>query len=347
MVLRDNIHIVFDKAPPTDWTLHVGDRQFSFADATPLTLTGGVNFSVSGIDWRNGQQVSVRLTAPPKRYSYEYEFGAVPVSSADSGSVRGLYSSRKGVLSPDQVSLGRDGKLQATIGGLSCDYSYFRIWLRAMDDGSYGPRADLNYVYLGRDHGSQRDSEITADYDHRGNCLYGWGGNDRLYGGDADDILSGGTGDDELYGRGGNDWLHGGRDADKLDGGAGSDTASYSGSSEPVNVNLATGSASGGHAQGDTIVSIENLAGSDHADTLTGNAGDNVLEGGGGADTITGGGGNDTASYAGSRAAVTVNLATGSNSGGDAQGDTLTGIKNLIGSAHADTLTGDAGDNVY
>ncbi|MDE2751862.1 MAG: calcium-binding protein, partial [Gemmatimonadota bacterium] len=333
-----------DRAFPQNgtMTLHVDGQQHSFT-ATGSTLT----WNNPGFTWTAAQNVSLRLTVPPKRYSYEYQFEGVPPGWADSGSVRGIQRIRTGVLSPDQVWVGRDGKLHATIGGLSCDYSWFRIWLRAKDGGSYGPRQVLNYVYLGRYHGSPQDGERTAEYDHRGNCLYGWGGDDRLYGGDADDILSGGTGNDVLEGRGGNDWLHGGAGADTLDGGDGSDTASYSGSRRAVTVNLAARSASGGDADGDRLVSIENLIGSYRADTLTGDAGDNVLEGGGGADTITGGGGSDTASYAGSRAAVTVNLATGSNSGGDAQGDTLTGIKNLIGSAHADTLTGDAGDNVF
>ena len=46
-------------------------------------------------------------------------------------------------------------------------------------------------------------------------------------------------------------------------------------------------------------------------------------------------------------AAVTVNLLTGVNTGGDAQGDTLTGIENIFGSnAGADNLTGNGGNNV-
>ena len=53
----------------------------------------------------------------------------------------------------------------------------------------------------------------------------------------------------------------------------------------------------------------------------------------------------DTASYAASSSGVAVNLAAGAGSGGDAQGDTLANIENLIGSAYADALTGDAGAN--
>ena len=42
---------------------------------------------------------------------------------------------------------------------------------------------------------------------------------------------------------------------------------------------------------------------------------------------------------------VTVNLLTGETSGDDAEGDTLVGIENLIGSAFQDTLTGNLGAN--
>ena len=47
------------------------------------------------------------------------------------------------------------------------------------------------------------------------------------------------------------------------------------------------------HATGDTLVSIENLTGSTHNDTLTGNAVANVLEGGEGIDVLKGQAGND------------------------------------------------------
>ena len=159
---------------------------------------------------------------------------------------------------------------------------------------------------------------------------------------------------DQLYGDSGDNILEGGRGGDYLSGGLGIDTASYAGSSGAVTVNLATGSALGGDAQGDRLASIENLIGSDHNDTLTGHAGRNVLEGGAGDDRLDGGWGDDhldggagidTVSYAGSSMAVTVDLDTGSGLGGDARGDRLTSIENLIGSDHDDTLTGDAGDN--
>ncbi len=184
--------------------------------------------------------------------------------------------------------------------------------------------------------------------------LDGGKGEDTLNGDDGNDTLSGGDKKDVLNGGTGNDTLEGGKDSDTLDGGAGTDTASYSGSSAGVTVNLSTGSASGGDANGDTLTSIENLIGSSQGDTLTGDgnanqldggAGDDILIGGAGNDTLDGGSGTDTASYSGSSAGVTVNLSTGSASGGDANGDTLTSIENLIGSSLGDTLTGDDNAN--
>jgi glucose/sorbosone dehydrogenase/hemolysin type calcium-binding protein/VCBS repeat protein len=80
-------------------------------------------------------------------------------------------------------------------------------------------------------------------------------------------------------------------------------------------------------------------------DMLFGGSGNDTLEGGPGGDTLIGGPGIDTADYSSSPAGVSVNLQTGLGSGGDAQGDILTGIENLIGSPQADILIGDSGAN--
>ena len=79
-----------------------------------------------------------------------------------------------------------------------------------------------------------------------------------------------------------------------LDGGDDLDTASYESSPAGVTVDLSTGSASGGDAEGDSLSNIEDVTGSDHSDTLTGDDSDNILNGLGGDDTLTGGGGDDT-----------------------------------------------------
>jgi Ca2+-binding RTX toxin-like protein len=193
--------------------------------------------------------------------------------------------------------------------------------------------------------------------------LTGNSGSNLLDGGAGDDILRGGAGEDSLEGNAGNDVLMGGADADFLDGGAGIDTADYSLSQAGVNVSLATGLGTGGDAQDDNLVQIENLTGSFFGDNLAGDNGNNVLNGlagadtlqgaggndtligGLGADTLIGGDGNDTADYGDSSAAVSVGIGSGGH-GGSAEGDVLVSIENLTGSRFDDVLTGDGGANI-
>ncbi|MFQ5566108.1 MAG: calcium-binding protein, partial [Paracoccaceae bacterium] len=169
--------------------------------------------------------------------------------------------------------------------------------------------------------------------------------------------------------------------ADILTGGIGTDWAQYNTASAGVTLSLATGG-TGGEAAGDTFDSIENVRGSDFADAITGDAarnlimaggGDDIVDGGAGpdvlhgeagddsitggsggdelwggagADALSGGGAFDWARYDDSPAGVTVDLAAGTGSGGDAAGDTLSGIEFLWGSGFADILTGDSGVNM-
>lgn len=87
------------------------------------------------------------------------------------------------------------------------------------------------------------------------------------------------------------------------------------------------------------------LEGAASDDTLNGGAGDDTLTGGAGADRLIGGAGEDAASYAGASAGVVADLATPQNNTGDAAGDSYDGIEDLIGTAYADTLSGDTGRN--
>ena len=105
----------------------------------------------------------------------------------------------------------------------------------------------------------------------------------------------------------------------------------------------------------DALGGNDTVNGNDGDDTLTGGAGDDILNGGNGndilnggkgADSLDGGDGLDTASYADSPGRVVVRLHnTSAAKYGDAEGDTLTGIENLVGSGHNDVLAGDGGDN--
>jgi Ca2+-binding RTX toxin-like protein len=168
------------------------------------------------------------------------------------------------------------------------------------------------------------------------------------------DTLIGSAGANKLEGKGDRDFLNGLDGGDILDGGEGIDTVGYTFSPSSVNVNLTTNLASGGHASGDTLISIENVSGSAHFDILTGNGEANTLRGEGstdwlaglaGADHLDGGEGEDLADYRASAAPVTVNLAGNFGLGGDAAGDTYASIEKVSGSEYGDTLTGSADNN--
>ena len=193
--------------------------------------------------------------------------------------------------------------------------------------------------------------------------LYGDTGSNTLRGGDGNDSLEGRGGDDSLHGEDGDDILLGGLGADLIDGGEDTDTADYSDSGAGVTVSLDAGTAAGGDAEGDTLVSIENLIGSRFDDRLTGDGwantlnggrgddvleglgGDDVLIGGRGGDDLFGGAGTDTASYLTSDVGIVIDMQNGAASSGEAEGDTFSSIEIVEGSFHDDTIRGTAGDN--
>ena len=171
--------------------------------------------------------------------------------------------------------------------------------------------------------------------------------------------------------------------ANLIDGGDGIDTVSYGQSQVPVIVQLfgewdfgainpfslasVTGpmarTAGAGGAEGDILVNVECLFGSNFNDFLVGNAGENllrgqdgddtllghagndVLEGGAGADELVGGLGGDFAAYTQASGSVIVDLILTGNNTGDAAGDSYNSIPNLRGSMHNDLLNGTFGQN--
>lgn len=169
-----------------------------------------------------------------------------------------------------------------------------------------GPVSKVEIIYSNGGSGGQglyvtdvHFTSIPTDDD----SVLGGDGNDTIEGGAGDDVLLGetgadslvgGTGDDTLDGGVGDDTLIGGEGADSLVGGDGLDTADYTDSDAGVNVNLATGTGTGGHAEGDTLSSIETVIGTSLDDTLVGDTNDNNLQAGAGDDSIDGGAGNDT-----------------------------------------------------
>lgn len=193
----------------------------------------------------------------------------------------------------------------------------------------------------------------------------GGSGNDTLIGNTAANALTGNAGNDTLMGRDGNDILDGGAGDDALDGGEGIDTATYASAASAVTVDLSvTAAQATGGAGSDTLSNVENLVGSAFGDVLRGNTNANLLSGGAaddslygedGSDTLHGGAGNDrldggagidTATYADAASGVSVDLAiSAAQATGGAGSDTLVSIENLVGSAFADSLRGNTGDN--
>lgn len=147
-----------------------------------------------------------------------------------------------------------------------------------------------------------------------------------VVGSDSDNLIIGNSGANIIEGAGG---------ADIIDGGGGTDKVTYVGSAKGISVSLATGEGSGGDAEDDVLLNVENIVGSDHDDTIEGDGAANVLDGGSRIDTI---------SYQHASAAVTVNLGTTSaQATGGAGSDTISNFESLSGSAYNDVLTGTSG----
>ena len=137
-------------------------------------------------------------------------------------------------------------------------------------------------------------------------------GDDRLTGGPGVDELHGHEGRDALDGGGGPDMLDGGPGDDRLDGGRGLDGVEYADAPRGVDVDLASGTATGagrdrlddfervgGSPFGDTITGTdasEEISGGDGNDTIRGGSGQDALDGGDGTDGVSGGSGEDACS---------------------------------------------------
>ena len=215
--------------------------------------TGGDNTLVSKVG--SGEELSIRITDGTIYAKLGDEVSGVSISSNEWHHLSFSWG-------PSGFELYIDGAL---VGSDSSDKSLS------------GNSADF---YLGRDGGGGKEFDGTIDefviFDSQ---LSSTEVSD-LYDSGLSGIEGGGAGgdDDTLIGGEGNDTLIGGAGADSLDGGAGIDTADYSGSESGVTVDLSAGTGTGGDAEGDTLTSIENVTGSAHNDTLTGDAGANTLE---------------------------------------------------------------------
>jgi Ca2+-binding RTX toxin-like protein len=115
---------------------------------------------------------------------------------------------------------------------------------------------------------------------------------------DERERFTGGTGNDTISGLGGSDVFHEGSapdGADDYNGGSGIDLVDYSLRNAAVNVSLDLQANDGAPGENDFVdPNVNDVFGSQVADTITGSSGANTIRGFGGGDTISGGGSNDT-----------------------------------------------------
>lgn len=128
-----------------------------------------------------------------------------------------------------------------------------------------------------------------------------------------DDVYMGDETDEVIEGQGGDDIIEGAGGEDQIDGGFGDDQ----------------------------------LSGGTGDDTINGGAEDDIVSGDAGADILNGGSGNDLVSYAGSNSGVVIDFNLGSASGGDAEGDQLSGFEGVLGSNFSDSLTGSISSDTF
>jgi Ca2+-binding RTX toxin-like protein len=134
-----------------------------------------------------------------------------------------------------------------------------------------------------------------------GNVLFNGSGNSEFFDFSSLDVLGFGV---DYFNPGGNDRVVGTRyddsfilsqGAEVINGRGGADTVNYSASTAGVDVDLNNAIQSGGFAENDRLIDIENITGSmNYADSIIGNGFANVLNGLGGSDKLLGGGGDDT-----------------------------------------------------
>jgi Ca2+-binding RTX toxin-like protein len=194
--------------------------------------------------------------------------------------------------SNDTLSGGFDGKMDWLYGGEGSDTVDYSAGTRAMTitlgEGATAGLGQINSgLYFNTTTQAWSGSLVAVSED----ALIGI---ENVIGSQAADAITGSSAANKLDGGAGNDRLIGLGGADTLMGGDGQDTVDYSASDTGVRINLTAASQTGGHAEGDQLIGIENITGSAYRDFISGDASNNVIYGGGGDDILYGGGGFDT-----------------------------------------------------
>ncbi|MBN2741639.1 MAG: Hint domain-containing protein [Rhodobacteraceae bacterium] len=301
--------------------LVVYNATLTYVDGTTANVTAVVVQTTDGKVF-----LAPELTANADTTAYE----AKPIQSILLGTAAS-YSNTN--LAADRFQTGfDDGYIDGTSGNDLIDASYVEPIANGSD------KVDNNDAALP---GSSDNDDYIRAGDGNDTVLAGLGndtvmagtGNDSVDGGVGNDSLSGEDGNDTLIGGDGNDTLSGGVGDDRLDGGVGADSL-LGGEGNDTLIGGADNDTLSGDAGDDS------LDGGTGNDSLIGDVGNDTLHGGAGADVLNGGSGMDYADYSDSGAGVNVNLGAATASGGDAAGDTLSGVDGLYGSAYDDTLVG-------
>lgn len=210
--------------------------------------------------------------------------------------------------------------------------------------------------------------------------VFGMGGNDQLFGGEGNDLLNGGTSNNNLTGGNGFDtayyalsivamdvnltrgwgaplgqgvdnidWYFG---IENIEGGAGNDILTGSRGQNFIDGNKGDDLIKGGSGS-DALTGgagSDKLYGATQADIIDGGAGDDSVWGGSGADLLSGGSDGefgDILRYDDSPLGVVIDLAANFASGGDAEGDRISGFEGIHGSDFGDDLLGNEKANFF
>jgi len=249
------------------------------------------------------------------------------------------------------------------IDTVSYQYSNFGVTVDLNEKtGQVGKYFEDTYKEIENAIGSNYNDHLTGDEK-----------NNRLVGLDGDDIIEGGEGDDIIAP---------GEGKDIVNGGEGKDTVDYSSETkEAITIDLKKIIVKGGSAEGDKLISIENVVGTKFNDSLTGDNndnmlngydGDDIIHGGKGSDVLVGGKGKnelygeegndelfvgegenianggegrDTVNYSNAKGPVKINLQEKKGEKSNGLTDSFIEIENAMGSIFDDHIIGDEEDN--
>ncbi|MHA7841003.1 MAG: Ig-like domain-containing protein, partial [Gammaproteobacteria bacterium] len=231
--------------------------------------------------------------------------------------------------------------------------SYFNV-IGLKDWISGGKGDDIIFGQAGDDEIEGNEGADRIIGGRGADVIFGGEGDDTIFGSAGDDLMIGDSGNDTLIGGAGDDTLSGSLGNDILMGNSGIDIVDYRHATSAVMVDLTAGIATGEGS--DVLSDIENVFGSEFADTILGNSQANTLYGFAGDDTMLGNAANDT--LLGGAGDDYIEGGSGSDvlNGGD-DSDTLlgnsgadllrggAGVDYLGGGANDDTLDGGLGDD--